>query len=194
MAIGTRDRIVETTAKLFLERGYTGTGMKAVALGSNATFGSLYHYFPGGKEELAAEALRTAADGYASRVGEVLGGAPDVVTAVRLAFEGAAVTLQDTDYADACPIATVALEVASSNEALRQVTAEIFEGWLVFLEIPFLAAGLDQPRARELAILFLAALEGGFLLCRAAKDPAPMYALGRTVVEAVEHALADTRP
>lgn len=191
MAIGRRERIVETTGRLFGERGYTGTGLKAVAAGSDATFGSLYHFFPGGKEELAAEALRTAAVGYAWRVGDVLDGAPDVVTAVRLAFEGAAATLQDTDYADACPIATVALEVASSNEALRRVTAEILEGWLVMLETTFAAAGLDSARARDLATLFLAALEGGFLLSRAAKDPAPMLSLGRAVTDAVERAVAD---
>lgn len=80
--------------------------------------------------------------------------------------------------------------MASTNDALRQVTVEIFEGWLGMLDQLFLAAGLDQPTARRLATLFLAALEGGFLLCRAAKDTAPMRLLGESVAVAVAAAVA----
>lgn len=44
-------------------------------------------------------------------------------------FDGAAAVLEATDYADACPIETVALEVARSNETPRKVTATVFENW-----------------------------------------------------------------
>jgi AcrR family transcriptional regulator len=190
VATGTRDRILDTTAELFRERGYAGTGLKAISTSAGAPFGSVYHHFPGGKDELAAAALRRSAAGYAARVGGVLAELPDdVVGAVRHAFDAAARTLEDTDYADACPIATVALEVASTNEPLRQVTAEIFEGWLASLDLLFAAAGADASTARRLATLFLAALEGGFLLCRAAKDPAPMRLLGGSVAATVAAAL-----
>ena len=80
--------------------------------------------------------------------------------------------------------------MASTNEPLRLVTAEIFEGWLEGLDLLFLDAGVDARTARDLSTLFLAALEGGFMLCRAAKDTAPMAALGRGVIAAVETALA----
>lgn len=190
MATGTRDRILDATAELFRERGFTGTGLKAVAATSGAPIGSLYHFFPGGKDELAAASLRRAADGYAARVGGVLADGPaDPVEAMRHAFDAAARTLVDTGYVDACPIATVALEVASTNEPLRQVTAEIFEGWLATLDLVFLGAGLDAATARRLSTLFLAALEGGFLLCRAARDPAPLRSLGESVAVAVAAAV-----
>src|SRR5688572_26076980 len=130
MASGTRDRIVEATASLFQRRGYTGSGLKAISTDSGAPLGSLYHFFPAGKVELAAETLRWSARGYAELVGAVLDAAgDDVVAAMRIAFDTAAEHLEATDFVDACPIATVALEVASSNETLRVVTAEIFEGW-----------------------------------------------------------------
>lgn len=192
MATGTRERILDATAELFRERGYTGTGLKAISTASAAPFGSLYHHFPGGKDELAAASLRRAADGYAELVGGILAEElADPVQAMRVAFARAADTLADTGYVDACPIATVALEVASTNEPLREVTAEIFEGWLGMLDQLFLAAGLDPPTARRLSTLFLAALEGGFLLCRAAKDTAPMLLLGESVAAAVAAALAE---
>ncbi len=48
----TKDRILDTTAELFRRYGYTGTGLKQVVAEAEAPFGSLYHHFPGGKEQL----------------------------------------------------------------------------------------------------------------------------------------------
>src|SRR5881394_475182 len=126
----TRERIIEATTELFMQRGYTASGLKDISVAGAAPIGSLYHFFPGGKEELAVETLRAAGAAYQSLVEAVIDGAPDSRGGVRACFEGAAETLRATDYADACPIATVALEVASTDEALRQVTAEIFDAWL----------------------------------------------------------------
>ena len=190
MATPTRTRILDATGQLLRDHGYAGTGLKAISTSAAAPFGSLYHHFPLGKEQLAAAALRHAAAGYAERVTAVLAAAgDDPVEAMRVAFRRAAETLAATDYADACPIATVALEVASSNEELRGVAAEIFEGWLTGLDAYFVAAGVDPGTVRSLSTLFLAALEGGFLLSRTARDTGPMHVLGEAVAGAVASAL-----
>src|SRR3954452_21484945 len=115
----TKERILDATAELFRRHGYTGTGLKQVVAAANAPFGSLYHHFPGGKVELGAEVITRSGAMYLELVAGVMAAAPDLVTAVHDAFEGAALVLVETDYADACPIATVALEVASTNETLR---------------------------------------------------------------------------
>ena len=154
-----------------------------------ATIGSLYHFFPGGKEELASETLKASGAAYQALVEAVFDAVPDVVAGVRACFEGAAATLRATDYADACPIATVALEVASSDEQLRLVTAEIFESWLQSATSRLEAGGVDPLRARQLAAVLVAGLEGGFLLSRAAKDTTAIEAIGRTMAELVEAAL-----
>ena len=111
--IDTRERIVRSAAALFMQQGYSATGLKAVAEASEATTGSLYHFFPGGKAELAAETLRVSGRAYGELVMAIFDAAPDLITGVRDAFDGAAAVLRATGYADACPIATVALEVAS---------------------------------------------------------------------------------
>jgi hypothetical protein len=115
--------------------------------------------------------------------------APDVVTGTRDFFEGAAMTLVETDYADACPIATVALEVASTSEPLRQATADVFESWIAGATERYAAAGIDEARAREIAIELIALLEGGFLLSRAAKSTEAMSVTGAAAAAAVEAAL-----
>jgi AcrR family transcriptional regulator len=185
----TRERIIEASTALFMERGYHASGLKQISAASAAPIGSLYHFFPGGKEELAAETLRTSGAAYQALVEAVFDGAPDMVTGVRDCFAGAAEVLRATDYADACPIATVALEVASSDEPLREVTAEIFEAWLQSASVRLERAGVERARARDLATVLIAALEGGFLLSRAAKDTTAMDAIGEAMVELVSSAI-----
>src|SRR5438445_7058602 len=109
MATGTRERIVQRSAELFRRQGFTGTGVKQIVAAASAPFGSLYHFFPGGKVQLGAEVIRTSGAMYEQLLGEVAGPAPDVVTGIEWCFAGAAETLIATDYADACPIAAVAL-------------------------------------------------------------------------------------
>jgi AcrR family transcriptional regulator len=185
----TRDRLVTTTAELFRRQGYTGTGLKQIVTEAGAPFGSLYHFFPGGKEHLGAEVIRWSGASYLVLVNEFFDPAPDVATAVEWAFAGAGMTLAQTGYADACPIATVALEVASTNETLRQATAEVFESWIVAVAARFESAGIEADTARALTLTVLALLEGAFLFSRAARSLEPMAAAGATATAAVRAAL-----
>ena len=188
-AVETRERIVQATSALFMQQGFSASGLKSIAEAGACTTGSLYHFFPGGKTELAAATLRQSGRAYGELVGLLLGAAPDVVTGTRDCFVGAAETLRASGYADACPIATVALEVASSDEELRSVCDEVFRGWLDALTTTYEGGGIAPARAGELATIFLANLEGGFLLCRVARDTAPMLVLGEAVTQLVQAAL-----
>jgi AcrR family transcriptional regulator len=185
----TRERIIDATRDLFMQRGYAASGLKEISKAGTAPIGSLYHFFPGGKEELAAETLRSAGAAYQALVEAVFDTVPDIVDGIAACYDGAAETLRSTDYADACPIATVALEVASTNETLRQVTGEIFESWIESATSRLERGGVDPARARDLAIVVVAALEGGFLLSRAAKDTAPMAAIRDAMVRLVADAM-----
>ena len=182
----TRERIIEATTELFMQRGYSASGLKDISKAGAAPIGSLYHFFPGGKEELAAETLRSSGAAYQALVEAVFDDASDMVEGVRACFEGAGETLRATDFADACPIATVALEVASTNETLREVTAHIFNAWIDSAADRLERSGIERAAARDLAMVLVAALEGGFVLSRAFKDTAPMHAIGEALVHLLE--------
>lgn len=185
----TKERIVTAGAELFRRQGYSATGVKQIVAAAQAPFGSLYHHFPGGKQQLGEEVIRFSGAMYAQLVPAVFDPAPDVVTGMRDFFAGAAEHLRDTDYADACPIATVALEVASTSEPLRQATADVFESWIVALAQRLAQAGVAEERARELAIAALAALEGAFVLSRALRTTEPLDFAGANMAAAVQAAL-----
>jgi AcrR family transcriptional regulator len=191
MSTPTRERIVVAGAELLRVKGYTGTGVKEIVAAAEAPFGSLYHHFPGGKEQLGEEVIRYSGAIYAQLVPAVFDAAPDVVTGVRMFFAGAGEHLEESGWADACPIATVALEVASTSEPLRTATAEVFESWIAALAPRFAAAGLPDARARELAIALLAGLEGAFVLARAWRSLEPLHVAGEVAAGALAAALVD---
>jgi AcrR family transcriptional regulator len=190
----TRERIVESSAELFRKQGYSATGVKQIVTAAQAPFGSLYHFFPGGKEELGAEAILVSGALYAQLIPAVFDAAPDPVTGVRSFFSGAAEHLRETDYADACPIATVALEVSSASETMRRACAEVFESWIAAGVERFARAGVDETTARELTIAMLAALEGAFVLARALRSTEPLAVAGELTAAAVQAAIEAAAP
>lgn len=180
-ATPTRERILYATAELLRRQGYSGTGLKQVVAEAAAPFGSLYHHFPGGKQQLADEVIRGAGAFFQALVTAVYDEEATPEASVRAVFEGAAETLAATDFEDACPIATVALEVASTDEVLRRATADVFEQWTVALT--------ERLGDRGHALAVISALEGAFVLSRARRTVEPMLAAGRM---AAAHVAAGT--
>jgi AcrR family transcriptional regulator len=185
----TRERIVTSSAELFRRQGYSATGLKQIVAASSAPFGSIYHFFPGGKEELGAQAIRWSGGMYEELLAALLAPGDDPVAAVREAFRLAGEDLEASGWADACPIATVALEVSSTSEPLREACADVFESWLARGTAIFGAAGLDDAVARELTIALVTSLEGAFVLARALRSKEPLAVAGDVVAERVRAAL-----
>ncbi|MGZ4166410.1 MAG: TetR/AcrR family transcriptional regulator [Solirubrobacteraceae bacterium] len=185
----TRDRIVDTSADLLRRQGYTATGVKQIVREARAPFGSIYHFFPGGKEELGAAAIRRSGALYEELIPAVFDPAPDLVSAVRAFFDGAAAQLEDSEYEDACPIATVALEVSSTSEPMREACADVFESWIAAGVPRFTAEGLDEETARELVVAMIAALEGAFVLARASQSTEALQVAGELIAGVTQRAL-----
>ncbi|HTZ08638.1 MAG TPA: TetR/AcrR family transcriptional regulator [Acidimicrobiales bacterium] len=190
MGTETRERILEAGAALVRRQGYEATGIKQIAAAARAPFGSLYHFFPGGKEELGAEIVRRAGARYGRLFPAVLDRSPDLVQGVRAFFAAAAVHLEESDFADACPIATVALESSSRSETLRAACAEVFEAWITDGTERVVDAGVPPERARSLVVGLLGALEGAFVLCRAARSTEALEVAGAAGAAATAAALA----
>jgi len=189
MATDTRERIINASAELFARQGYTGTGVKQIVAAAQAPFGSIYHHFPGGKEQIGAETIRASGALYGLLIESVIDPAPDLATGIRDFFAGAAEHLRDSDYADACPIATVALEVAGASEPLRQASDEVFESWLAAIGERFRAGGIGEETSRELSLQILSLLEGAFILCRASRRIEALDVAGAAAAAAVGRAL-----
>lgn len=180
----TRDRILNAAAELYRRQGMSATGLKQISAAAHAPFGSIYHHFPGGKEAISAEVIRSEGIRYSALVGAQLADA-DPATGIGAVFESAGQLLEAQDYSEACSIETIALEVASTNERLRQQAAHVFETWLQQLAGWFDQLDIGDEQSRRLAMVMLTSLEGAFVLCRTLRSVEPMSVAGRTVQTAV---------
>jgi AcrR family transcriptional regulator len=193
MAAETRERIVQRSAELFRRQGFAGTGVKQIVAEASAPFASLYHFFPGGKEQLGEEAIRSSGALYGLLIDAFFEPGGDPVAATRDFFAAAAAAVRESDYADACPIATVALEVSSTSEPMRQACADVFDGWVDGAAERLRECGLPRKRSRALAFELIAALEGAFVLSRALRSTEPIEVAGAAVTASVREAVAKQR-
>jgi AcrR family transcriptional regulator len=181
MARSTKEAILTAAVELMRRKGYAEVGMKDIAQASGAPIGSLYHHFRGGKVQIAREALINAGAAYALLIPSIVGAYTDLGEAIDGVFVQAAEDMAGTGFANMCPVASVAAEVADTVEELRETSAAVFTGWIDGGAAYFAARGLDEALAREVTLALIAALEGAFVLARTLRDAEPLLAAGRAL-------------
>jgi AcrR family transcriptional regulator len=186
--LSPRERVLETSAALFRRQGATSTGLKEIVRESGTPWGSVYHYFPDGKDQLIAESLRRTGERYAELMERAFIGVRSPGAGIRRYFNAAADNLTRSEFADGCPVGTVALEIASNNEQLRHVCAEILQNWQQVVADALTKFGIPPRPARELGEQFVTALEGALVLSRAYQDDAILRRAGNVVAAAVDEA------
>lgn len=172
----TRQRLLDTAAELFHAQGYHATGLNQLVVASGAPKGSLYFHFPGGKEQLAADAMRLSGARLCEALREVVTGAEDIDSAIRAVVELLIGMLTESDFERGCPLAAVTLD-ATGSEPIRQACAEGYESWRALIVDLLNEHGMTADRATETATVALASIEGGLLLAKATRDPAPLQAV-----------------
>jgi TetR/AcrR family transcriptional regulator, lmrAB and yxaGH operons repressor len=170
---GTRDRFIDTAARLFMRQGYHGTGLAQIVAESGAPKGSLYFHFPGGKEGLAAASVVRAGDVFARQLDATLAASPDPADAVQSLCTVLARWMEMSEFREGCPITNACLELTPSNAEVTAATHDIFSGWRRAWETQLSAAGWPEDRAIPVAATIVTALEGAFIVARAARSTEP---------------------
>ena len=171
----TRARIVASAAKLFRRRGYAGTGLNDVIEQSAAPRGSLYHYFPAGKEELASEAVARGSAVVSHRIEQALSGSDDLREVVNEFAVLLARNLERSGFRDGCPVGTVTLDAASESQRIGAACRAAFVGWRDTIAHGLAERGHGEDEALELATLLLCAFEGALMMARAVGEVGPLF-------------------
>jgi TetR/AcrR family transcriptional repressor of lmrAB and yxaGH operons len=193
MAKGTRDRMIETTARLLQQRGYHGTSMNEILAGSAAPRGSLYFHFPRGKDQIVIEATRRAVEETTQVLRETLAGAKTPAKAVRLFLEAIAGIMRETDYHFGCPVAPMILDGTEALTELADLCRGALRDWSDILRAAFVEAGIPARRAASLGLTIVAAIEGAMLMARAYRDVAPLLTVADEMETVIKNALPRRR-
>lgn len=172
--LNTKKVLVETASRLFRMRGYDGVGLNDILRESNIPKGSLYHYFPDGKEGLAVEAIRHTKSIVLHFIEEVFEQTADPVRAVQEHIYQLANVMKDEKEPIGFPIGAIAAEKHSTNEPIRLACQSAFEEWRDMYTAKFIHAGYSQKQAKDFGIIILAVIEGGILLSLTMKGEEPL--------------------
>jgi AcrR family transcriptional regulator len=185
----TRERLLRAGERLFRAQGYSGTGLKQLASEAQAPWSSMYHFFPDGKEQLAEEVIRYGGELYAQMIRQCFAAYPDPREAVAAMFSGEARILRSSGFRNGCPVASVALDVASTTEKVRKPCADVFASWIGALAEGIAASGAPKETATDLASYILASLEGAIILSRTSKSVKALEQTAQFVLHTLEQKL-----
>lgn len=183
--MNARDRLIDSMAKSLRSAGYHNTGLNQIVADSGAPKGSMYHYFPGGKVELAAAAIGHAAEQVAARIRETLQGGLEPGAALEAVIEFFAGELEASGFVKGCPVATVTLEEAATTPQIRDACARAYRDWQAGLASYLAAQGVRDPESA--AETFIMLLEGALLLSRAQLSAEPLRRIKTRLTPLLTH-------
>jgi len=173
MNADTRQRIVMTAMELFWEKGFQSTSVADILSRSQVHSGSLYHFFPGKQDVLAAvlEAYRDGIEEWLLK--PAWSGVEDPIERIFALLAGYRTQLVTTECTYGCPIGSLALELHEPDLRIRELLAVNFAQWTSAIErcldeaAERLPASLDR---RRLAEFTLTVMEGAIMQARTYRD------------------------
>lgn len=185
-ALGTRERIVRVTSHLMQRQGYSATGIKQISQEAEATLGSVYHFFPGGKQELAVAAIRHGDQEFGELLRVVLAEVNDPAQAILACSRALADALRESDWLDGCPVTATALGAAGQLPDIQQAAAAAFAHWRELVAAKFSSAGLPTVVADDLAHTVISTLEGAEFAAQVARSETPLIVAGNHLARLID--------
>lgn len=191
-APGTRERLIDAMQDALRHKGYHGVGLSELLAVAKAPKGVLYHHFPGGKSELAVVAVEAVIAQLLDGLDRLFARSADPVHALQGWMAGAQRILASSGFASGCPLATIALESAPDDTAVRNALAQGFAAIRQRLLRALEDAGIETTRASNLAALIVSAYEGALVQARVAGNVDAMQATSLALMDLVRLSLPPT--
>ena len=190
--VDARRQMIHSAATLIRERGVEGTSFSHVLAHSGAPRGSIYHHFPGGKAQLVKEATRYAGEVVAKGLAKALDG-EDPATALRAFVATWEAVLRGSGFEAGCSVVAATLE-GDRSPAAREQAAAAFARWEQLYAGALERRGVGAARARSLATLAVASIEGAVVLARAHRSAEPLRRVARELEDLTLTAITPTVP
>ncbi len=180
---GTRQRVLEAALHLLRESGLSGAGINEVVRESGAPKGSVYYFFPGGKEQIVTEALSVHSQRICEFIEAAMTAKRTPETKVKALFEAFAERFEQGGFQYSCPAGTVCLDLLSESKRLRRAVAASLDQYInaIASQLEF----LSRPRALAFAGVALSAIEGAYVRGRAAQSSQPFREVGAWLAQLV---------
>lgn len=170
----TQRKLLEATSSLLRTRGFAATGIKEIVATSGVPRGSVYHHFPGGKEELAASAVSFSGASILARLEVLVTRTGHPVAALRAFCDYYIEQLEGSGFRKGCPLATVSLEAAPEIDAVYEASSAAFGSIIQLFADALITQGVESGRAQDLGVTVVSCVEGAILLAKALRSRRPL--------------------
>ncbi|GAB2846231.1 TetR/AcrR family transcriptional regulator [Pseudoduganella ginsengisoli] len=164
--VAEREDVVPLLAEVFRRYGFEGATLARITEGTKLGKGSIYHFFPGGKDDMAEAVLALIDDWFAANVFAPLRGG-DAQGAITRMFD------ETRRYFDAgnkvCLVGMFAL--GHERDRFSSRVQGYFKAWIDALAGALRHCGHGAREARQLAEETVAGIQGALVLARALQEP-----------------------
>lgn len=178
-----REQMILAAMSLFQREGYAAASWRRLVEESGAPWGSAYHYFPGGKEQLAAAALGWAAQNVATQMARCFRDGSGAAEGIQKLFTAAAAQMAKSEFTAGCPVCTVALETVPQSQAMGEACKAAFDLWQRAIAEGLVRCGIAPKSAGPLASTILAAFEGALVQARVSQSKEPLLVCGSQIAK-----------
>jgi len=158
----SKAQILDQLIEVFRDYGYEGTTLTRLSQATGLGKASLYHHFPGGKEQMAAAVLERIQQGLEAMILNPLQQPGTPAARVR-AMARVVAQFYDQGHAG-CLLAT--MSAGQANDLFHGQVHKIFELWITALAQVAQEAGLDPQAARDWAEDVILQIQGALILAR----------------------------
>lgn len=169
--------------------GLSGAGINEIVRESGAPKGSVYHFFPGGKQQIVTAALAEYAQTVVDFIESTLAQKRSPRAKVRALFEAFAKRVEQGEFRYSCAAGTVCLDLDADSTELREAVAETLDRYVEAIATHFRCE--DHRRSRSFAGLLLNAIEGAYIASRAHRASQPFREAGTWLAGLAEREFAD---
>lgn len=156
----SREKIITAASTLFQLKGYNATSINDILKESGTPKGSLYYYFPNGKEELALAAIEAATISITNRVKHSLSNYDNPLEAIQFNINNIIECINTNGKLEDLSLSLLALETYSSSTKLREACKNAFLALESIFTSKLIAGGLTMNKAEQLGSAIQIMIEG----------------------------------
>ena len=186
MAGGVREKMIGGAVQLLARQGLHATSFSEVLAETGAPRGSVYHHFPGGKDQLVSAAVDAAGAYLVDLLDSRAGASAEDMTRHFLAIWRAVLTR--SQFQSGC--AVLAVTVATDSADLMSHAVTVFRAWRERLAQLLEQGGMGAASAARFAMTLIASAEGAVVLSRAEQSIEPFDAVAEQMIDQVRRMMS----
>ena len=160
---------VPSLLNLFRQFGYDGVTLAKISQATGLGKASLYHHFPGGKDEMVETVLITLEAGLENILAETLHGDGDVVTRLQKMSDRIRAVYEDGQK----PCLLASLLLGSAKAVFHERLQRLLDSWITAIADVLIEAGLEPTLARQRGEDAVIAIQGALIVAQGMGNPLP---------------------